>query len=229
MKKLHSIILEKLLQYKKEHPDSTFYTRRRNRHERLESGYWFLGNEKYINIPLFNVGDKDNNTQTIGFVYEPDKNKSFIEIVYKNVKDITEDEYKFYQELIDFLPYKEQRGNQNRYWYIFKNNNLFQNLDYYITEFRNKCIDLLKKYHLEEKYLISESQFQKYLEQINKYQNQKGDDVLIDTSNNKISEAINKFIELLPLNPDDKPQIGIRLQTPVQNKIFLFTPKIIKI
>jgi len=172
MKELHENILEKLLEYKKEYPDFTFYTRRSNAHQRFENGYWFLGNENYINIPLFNVGDSDNKTQTIGFVYEPNKNKSFIEIVYKNVIDITEDEEKFYQELIDFLPDKEQKGNSKRYWYVFKNNDLFQNLDYYITEFRNKCINLLKKYQLEEKYLISESQFQQFLERINEYRNQ---------------------------------------------------------
>lgn len=173
MQELHEQILDKLLQYKEKHPDFTFYTRRSNRSQRLKNGYWFLGNEDYINIPLFNVGDSDNNTQTIGFVYEPNNNKSFIEIVYKNVPGITEKEYNFYKELVDFLPYKEQKANQNRYWYIFKNDDVFQNLNYYIGAFRDKCIDLIKKYHLENKYLISESQFNQYLERINNYKNKK--------------------------------------------------------
>jgi len=50
MEELHEQILDKLLQYKEKHPDFTFYTRRRNKSQRLENGYWFLGNEDYINI-----------------------------------------------------------------------------------------------------------------------------------------------------------------------------------
>jgi len=219
MKELHEEIFNKLLEYKKEYPDFTFYTRRRNTHQRLEKGYWFLGNENYINIPLFNVGDKDNNTQTIGFVYEPNKNKSFIEIVYKNVIDITENEYKFYQELVDFLPNKEQKGNQNRYWYIFKNDDVYQNLDYYITEFRNKCIALLKKYHLEDKYLISESQFKKYLEQINNYKNQK---MIVENDSSYIKPSGEYIKENILTNIDGRTITNIKVK--FVNKILYGPP-----
>lgn len=173
MKKLHEKVLEYFLQYK-ENTDKkfTFYMRQSNRSSRLENGFWFLGNENYINIPLFNVGDSDNRTQTIGFIFENEE-KCFIEIVYKNIIGITENELNFYKELIAFLPNSEQKANQNRFWYVFDDNNIFQNIDYYINDFRRQCIKLLQKYHLEDRYLIKEEEFQRKLENINNYRNSK--------------------------------------------------------
>jgi len=175
MKELHNKILLKLFKFRKEHKNFTFYTRHTNRTNRLKDGYWFLGNEKYINIPMFKVGDKDNKTKTIGFVYELENDRNFIEIVYKKVDNITDNEYKFYKDLISFLSKNEQMGkieqkaNQNRFWYIFKTKNIYNNLDYYIGNFRDKCIELIKKYHLENKYIISEDEFKKHINKIKEH------------------------------------------------------------
>ena len=175
IEELHEKILLKLLDFKEEHKYFTFYLRQTNRKNRLENGYWFFGNEKYINVSMFKVGDKDNKTKTIGFVYELENDRNFIEIVYKKVDNITDNEYKFYEDLVSFLSRNkqmgriEQKANQNRFWYIFKNKDMFNNLDYYIASFRDKCIELIKKYHLEDKYIISKDEFKKYINKIEKY------------------------------------------------------------
>ncbi|MDY0123222.1 AAA family ATPase [Sulfurimonas sp.] len=169
MKELHEKILSRLLAYREEHKDFTFYLRKKG--ERLDAGYWFLGNENYINIPLFNRGDSNNKTQTIGFVYEQNNDRSFIEIVFNNVLNVDDNEIKFYEELVHFLPKAEQKAAGNRYWYIFSEKDVFENLDYYIKDFRNKCLELIKKYALEDKYIISEHEFNRYLNRINEYRN----------------------------------------------------------
>lgn len=55
------------------------------------------------------------------------------------------------KELVSFLPKKEQKANDNRYWYIFEEFDLYKNLEYYLYTFRDKCLALLNKYQLNEK------------------------------------------------------------------------------
>ena len=168
---IHENILNKLLEYREIDKNFTFYLRQRPE-EKLNQGYWFLGNENYVNVPLFKVGDSDNKTQTIGFVYELNNNKTFIEIVYKKINNITDNEIKFYEELVSFLPEKEQKANDNRYWYIFEKVDLIENLEYYLYTFRNKCLDLLNKYQLTEKYIIKHDDFNMKLNKIIEIKNQ---------------------------------------------------------
>ena len=191
---VHENILNKLLEYRAIKKDFTFYLRKRPE-EKLIQGFWFLGNENYVNVPLFKVGDNDNKTQTIGFVYELNNNKTFIEIVYKNINNITDNEIKFYEELVSFLPKKEQKAKDNRYWYIFEEVNLNKNLEYYLYTFRDECLNLLNKYQLNEKYIIENDDFNMKLNKIIEIKNQK-------KSKNEmiIIEAIENFINELELN-----------------------------
>jgi len=61
MVKYHNQVLEYLLDYKKEHNNFTFATRVKNTNDRLNKGYWFLGNDDYMFIPLFKRADDVNN------------------------------------------------------------------------------------------------------------------------------------------------------------------------
>ena len=113
MKEIHNQALEYFLAYKKNHNDFTFATRVNNRNDRLTHGYWFLGNDDYIFIPLFKRADDDNKTKTIGLVYRHED--SYIEITYKRVQGIDDNEIAFYEELKSTLPNCEQQGNANNF------------------------------------------------------------------------------------------------------------------
>ena len=217
---VHENILNKLLEYRAIKKDFTFYLRKRPE-EKLIQGFWFLGNENYVNVPLFKVGDNDNKTQTIGFVYELNNNKTFIEIVYKNINNITDNEIKFYEELVSFLPKKEQKAKDNRYWYIFEEVNLNKNLEYYLYTFRDECLNLLNKYQLNEKYIIENDDFNMKLNKIIEIKNQK-------KSKNEmiIIEAIGNFINELELNENNISKKGMKFETIKQKKeYYVYTNK----
>lgn len=218
---VHENILNKLLEYRAIKKDFTFYLRKRPE-EKLIQGFWFLGNENYVNVPLFKVGDNDNKTQTIGFVYELNNNKTFIEIVYKNINNVTDNEIKFYEELVSFLPKKEQKANDNRYWYIFEEVNLNKNLEYYLYTFRDECLNLLNKYQLKEKYIIENDDFNMNLNRIIKIKNQKGLPIKKEINTKNIifygvpgvgkTHNINKFINLIEKNEDSEQEIFKKIE-----------------
>ncbi|WP_310441621.1 McrB family protein [Sulfurimonas sp.] len=177
----HNEILEYLLKYRKEGSSFTFSPRKNhNNHKddiskcRLCNGYWFQGANNYIFVALYNRGCKHNKTKTIGYVFAE---KQYIEIVFKRVDGITQDEIKFYGELIEYLKNSneiekvEQRTNQ--YFAYFKSPNMIDNLNYFIKNFRLKSDELIKKYNLDDKFFVSIDEFNKRIDEINEIKNDK--------------------------------------------------------
>jgi len=211
----HNQVLNYLLKYKESHDDFTFATRVNNRHDRLSEGYWFLGNEMYMSIPLFKRADDANKTKTIGLVYQ--SSDSYIELTFRDVRDIDDNELTFYNELISSLPTAE-RSKENQFRYYFPEHNLLQNMKFYLENFRPKCVDLIKKYKLEEKYIISEDEFQKNIKKITESKK----NLLL--SQNLLQGAFKKFVNSLKLNNDHLPSVGLNLFTIVE-KIPFFVYK----
>ena len=63
--KIHDELFQFLLDYKKRYPD--FYFMPRQKGDRLENGYWFLGNENYLAISFYTGVDTSNKTPNITF------------------------------------------------------------------------------------------------------------------------------------------------------------------
>ena len=101
LKNKHDEILNYLLEYKKENTDFRFSPRKNNIKNKLDNGYWFQGAEHYIFVPLYKRGCRHNKTKTIGYVYT--ENSQYIEVVFKSVEGITDNELKFYEEIIAYL------------------------------------------------------------------------------------------------------------------------------
>lgn len=191
----HDEILNYLQTYKQQNENFTFSPRQNhndldNNHLscRLCKGFWFQGTEKYIFIALYKRGCNHNKTKTIGFVFQ--EGIQYVEIVFKKVDEITEDELTFYNDLIAYLKgmqniFKEIEEKENQYFFIFATNELEKNLNYFIKEFKNKADELIKKYHLENKYFISKKELQSRLNEIERIKNTK-----ISTTHNNI-EVVN--------------------------------------
>lgn len=62
-------LLDRLLEYRQQHPDFTFALRQVNRSGRLEAGHWFQGDEYYIFVGFTARGDEDNKTRSVGLVF----------------------------------------------------------------------------------------------------------------------------------------------------------------
>ena len=173
-------ILEYLLKYKELNNDFTFSPRKNhnnhNNHNkdiskcRLCQGYWFHGDNKYISVGLYKRGCSDNKTRTIAYVYK--ENDSYIEIVYKKVEGISNNEEKMYEELISYLNQSnfinevEQKFDRNQYFAHLKDNDLSRNLEFFINDFRKKADELIKKYNIGNDFFVEKDDFDRRINEI---------------------------------------------------------------
>lgn len=170
-------ILEYLLKYKELNNDFTFSPRKNhNNHNkdiskcRLCQGYWFHGDNKYISVGLYKRGCSDNKTRTIAYVYK--ENGSYIEIVYKKVEGISNNEEKMYNELIaylkqsNFIDEVEQKFGKNQYFAHLKDDDLYRNLEFFINDFRKKADELIRKYNIENDFFVEKDDFDRRINEI---------------------------------------------------------------
>lgn len=234
----HNEILEYLLEYKKKDNSFTFSPRKNhNNHSddiskcRLCNGYWFQGTNNYIFVALYNRGCKDNKTKTIGFVFTE---KQYIEIVFKKVDGITQNEKNIYEELVKYLEESnviknvEKRGNNDQYFAYFKSSNMMDNLNYFINEFRLKSNELIKQNNLSDNFFVSSDEFNKRIDEINKIRNTKSNNqqksinlqMEINMSNNlKQIQPLNQILYGSPGTGKTYHTINKALEIIFQNKL----------
>ena len=165
MKKFHDHVLTYFLNFKKNNPDFTFVTRVNDMDNRLSiKNFWFLGDEQYISIPLFRRTDAHNQLKTISFIVRTNNNS--IVITYRQITGMTKNENNFYTELVSSFTSGSIQNNQVALDIPYET--LDECLQYYTTVFRKKCIELLAKYNLLEKYILNEATFEKNISKINK-------------------------------------------------------------
>lgn len=165
--KISDELLTTLLKFREVNPEFTFSLRSRNsvqsKESRLEIGQWFQGSN-YIYVPLFKKGDKARKVKTIGFQMRFNKDGSirdnYVEISFKRgVYD--ENDISFHEELALRLGIEL---NENHHGIKpYPDNNYLSNLTDYITRVRSMAIDGLKKYGLENEYLVPKADFEKKL------------------------------------------------------------------
>jgi 5-methylcytosine-specific restriction endonuclease McrBC GTP-binding regulatory subunit McrB len=170
--KISDEILNELLRLKEKDKSLTFSLRQRNSvgsgEKRLEIGHWFQGSN-YIYVPLFKIGDSSRRIKTIGLELSIDENgkptEHFLVVSFKS-GPFNDSDYKFYNELIGHF---EMSTNDDNYASKYYPNpeNYIDNLRDYVSNKRPVIFQLLEKYNLLDKYVITEQEFQKYLRKIN--------------------------------------------------------------
>lgn len=198
-------LLDLLLDFKKDHPDFTFSLRERDSPQakdvkRLEKGQWFQGSN-YIYVPLFRKGDNARKIKTIGFVVGSNKEgeqTNYIEISFKK-GDFTNEEISFHKELSEIFDIK--LSNENVGYLNFNNpENYVENISFYLNEFRTTALELLKSYKLEDRFLITEDNFQKRLKKIYEIKKVLGDPSYSVNNRNTIIKESDENIMKQPLN-----------------------------
>jgi len=171
--KISDELLMELLQFKTQNPEFTFYLRQTDKYQRLSSGHWFQGSN-YIFCPLFKRADGSNPTRNLGFVCKFDSDgemvQQWIEVLKRGKNYYSKFETSFLDDLIDWLKIKWQgKTNNEKALYFFKNLDFSQNLKFYLTDFRDKCLELIEKYQLDNDYLVTDKEFNKAIIKIAKY------------------------------------------------------------
>ncbi|SHI91782.1 McrB family protein [Flavobacterium terrae] len=203
--KLSNEILDYLLEFKKNNPDFTFSLRKRDSAQskgvkRLATGQWFQGSH-YIYVPLFYRGDNARKIKTIGFVISFKKDGSLNNYIEISFKDgiTTFEEKEFHRMLAKFLNLKLNSKNNGQK--VFDNqNDIWNNLNYYITDFRNYALKLIEDFDIKDKYLISENEFQKDLKRILAIKKTLLP-ISIDSSQNIIPKTLNKMLNQILYGP----------------------------
>ncbi|MCA4776111.1 McrB family protein [Empedobacter stercoris] len=198
-------LLDLLLDFKKDNPDFTFSLRERDSPQakdvkRLEKGQWFQGSN-YIYVPLFRKGDNARKIKTIGFVVGSNREgeqTNYIEVSFKK-GDFTNEEMSFHKELSEIFDIK--LNNENVGYFQFDDpKNYIENLSFYLNEFRTTALELLKSYKLEDRFLITEDNFQKRLKKIYEIKKVLGDPSYSVNNRNTIIKESDENIMKQPLN-----------------------------
>ncbi|MFV0235414.1 AAA family ATPase [Empedobacter falsenii] len=198
-------LLDLLLDFKKDNPDFTFSLRERDSPQakdvkRLEKGQWFQGSN-YIYVPLFRKGDNARKIKTIGFVVGSNREgeqTNYIEVSFKK-GDFTNEEISFHKELSEIFDIK--LNNENVGYFQFDDpKNYIENLSFYLNEFRTTAFELLKSYKLEDRFLITEDNFQKRLKKIYEIKKVLGDPSYSVNNRNTIIKESDENIMKQPLN-----------------------------
>lgn len=207
--KLSDQILEYLLKFKESNPDFTFSLRKRDsaqsKDKRLALGQWFQGSH-YIYVPLFKKGDNARKIKTVGFVigFEKDGSlRNYIEISFKSGIDDPK-EKEFHKQLAIHIDLPLGAKNHGIKAYNDQND-IWNNLNSYITDFRNFALKLLDELDLKNKYLISESDFKKDLSRIKAIKTALKYPIIpsnpVDTIENKESENVFKMLNQILYGP----------------------------
>ena len=78
MQEIHNEVFKLLMKEHTKDPELLYTFRKTNRQNRLDKGYWFLGNENYLSVSFWSGMDWMNKTPNIQFRVEKDYNCSFI-------------------------------------------------------------------------------------------------------------------------------------------------------
>lgn len=124
----HEKILDHLLRLRKTDTGLYFVPRKINNKERLDKGYWFLGNEYYLNLSFWNGEDWKEKIHNIGFVVLKNKT-SYIEL---SAQDST-DKAKFLTKLAARLGGFKKEGAKNKWFKHYSGTNFIESIDDFIT------------------------------------------------------------------------------------------------
>lgn len=124
----HEKILDHLLRLRKTDNGLYFVPRKINNKERLDKGYWFLGNEYYLNLSFWNGEDWKEKIHNIGFVVLKNKT-SYIEFSAQD----SPDKAKFLAKLATKLGGFKKEGNKNKWFKHYSGTNFIESLEDFIA------------------------------------------------------------------------------------------------
>ncbi|RZJ90058.1 MAG: hypothetical protein EOO20_09245 [Chryseobacterium sp.] len=136
--RFHEKIIDNLIQRRKTDPNLHFAPRQRNTNGRLAAGYWFLGNEYYAFVSLWNGRDWKEKVNCIGFVVLHNK-VNYIELSAQGCPEVVP----FLEKLAKLEPGLVRSGKKNKWFKYFDNHDYLKNFDYFVEVFKPKVDTLI--------------------------------------------------------------------------------------
>lgn len=165
--RIHEKILDYLIKLRKNDNEIYFVPRKINNKERLDKGYWFLGNDHYLNLSFWNGEDWKEKIHNIGFVVLNDRT-SYIEL---SAQDSIE-KASFLEKIATKLGGFKKERNKNKWYRHFEGTDYIENLNSFIFDIRPLIDKLINKENPNEIQILNKSFFDKYGEKIIKSREQ---------------------------------------------------------
>lgn len=136
--KIHEKIIDNLIKRRKVDSGLYFSPRQKNNKGRLDAGYWFLGNEYYAFVNLWNGRDWKEKVNCIGFVVLFDK-RNYIELSAQGCPEAVP----FLEKLAKAEPGLVKDKSKNKWFKYFPDVDYLKNFDYFIDVFKPKVDKLI--------------------------------------------------------------------------------------
>jgi len=162
--RIHEKIFKHLLRLRSENSTLFFVPRRINNHKRLENGYWFIGNEYYLQVSFWNGTDWKEKIHNIGFVVSH-TGKSYIELSAQD----SAAKASFLKHIADQIDGFKKDGSKNKWYLSFSGTDYVANLDEFIENIKPKIDAAITNSKPEGITLLDASLFNRYLEKVNSF------------------------------------------------------------
>ena len=166
---IHDLLFTSLYERYKNDNQFIFTVRQKNNKERLDNGYWFVGNDRYLLTSFWSGKDWKNKTPYINLIFLPqdssDRNRFNVNDCYISLVCKSNDKLKDFYEKI-FKKIDGFRENGSNCWLLPINENGYvKSLEYFLTHYKpiiDKCIEEYKPKDID----FLEPSYSKYINRI---------------------------------------------------------------
>lgn len=156
---MHEEIFDFLAKLHKKDKSFLFVPRKINKGDRLKNGYWFIGNDNYLQVSFWNGMDWKEKIHNIAFEVGVDGD-SYIAISGQD----SEEKAKFLHMLAKKLGNFEKHGNKNKWHREYKRKDYMVSLKNFLKKDKRVIDNLIKKHKPKDIFLPSETDNTQYIE-----------------------------------------------------------------
>lgn len=160
--RIHKKLLKELLRLRKSNPELYFVPRKINKKERLDKGYWFIGDDEYLQVSFWDGSDWKERTHSIALVVLHD-GTSWIELSAQD----SDEKAKFLDKLALKIGGFTRSGSKNKWFKHYAGKNYIANLNHFITNTKPVIDSFIITEKPKDISIIDEAFFKKYFNRIN--------------------------------------------------------------
>jgi len=154
-------LLDEFIAIRESDPTFVFAPRKINNSNRLDQGYWFLGNQWYLNVSLWNGIDWKEKVHIIGLSIN-DKKEAYIELSGQGNPGAT----KFLEKLAERVPGLTKSPNKFKWFKGLPGKEISDHVNYLVNTFKPIVDELIAKEKPSDIKPLDEAYFKKYNKKI---------------------------------------------------------------
>ena len=196
----HEKIFDLLLKLQKNDNDLFFVPRKINNKNRLRDGYWFIGNENYLQVSFWDGMDWKEKVHNIAFVVRDD-GSAYLEFSAQD----SNNKAVFLEMLTAKLRGFTKIKNKNKWYREYSGINYTSNLKDFIKNEKPIIDDMIRKYQPDEIFLLNKNSYNKNIKKIITLRQEK-----------KVLKVITRFPEFAGILKDGDFHLVLKVKVLIQ-------------